>query len=296
MFTLIGWGNNKSNEKKVEELENEIQEKKREIERLENEKRVLYDQNENFRRELKESRILMEKQLKTIVEEKDKIIHEKNQLIVNERARNDSSLGSVSNQVTDVFDEAVNSLSDFLSTLASKFEFCTSDFVERKRACHQRLIESLFGEGIWKLLKRTMESKKMSKTEISRMISLEEIKGSERYCESLLRVLNSSVERLIREEIGLEIGLDVETLACINTLTRNTLHLAGTLILSEPRMTVFVPKSGANGESFNPDKHEDASFEQEIVITFVKRPGLICRVDNRVFARASVETVARKLE
>lgn len=73
----------------------------------------------------------------------------------------------------------------------------------------------------------------------------------------------------------------------------HAINLAALSIVSRPRMEIIEPKKG---KPFNPELYEDASADYEIKVKKIKRPGLMCSADNRVFTRASVTTTLTKFD
>lgn len=258
-------------------------------------------QQQNFATE--KEKLLKEKgDFHLLIEKKDKEIAEQKQLLINERARNDSSIGSdyLSNgeikisQVQKLFDEAVNCLSELLVATSSYCGSDTDSFQKHKKSFHQKVIASLFGEGLWKLVKK---KDRRTEKKISTILTGKEGDELDRKTleTSLVSTIEGTIDRLVEEEFQSMVQRSDEIQTCIKTCAQHALLLATHMTLCEPKMGVIVPKFGKK-ETFNPEKHEDASITHQMIVSFTKRPGLICTIDNRVVTRASVETVLKNLE
>jgi len=228
---------------------------------------------------------LEEKQI--LNEQKDKIIAEKTQAIINERAINDSSIvscnlddGSIKPQdVLNQFDKLMDSILDLRCSIVELPEIKTN-----QRLVHKLLLAALFGDGFWKLLKKPLDTRRLTKQSVAKILTRNQ---DERF-EEVQQFLQEHLEISLRDSLGKLIGEEIDKLEPnVRECCENALFLAVYLISSEPIMGIISPKEK---DDFNPEKHEDATSEGRMTVKSVKRPGLICVRDNRVFARASVET------
>lgn len=235
--------------------------------------------------------------MKTTIESKDKIIAEKNQAIINAKASNDSSIvssnsndGSIRPQIVqEQFNLLMDSITDLQSTLRNELGSDSLDDSKRiVKNIYKKLLESLLDPGIWKILKKPMDTKKVTKHGVAMVLSGKQgdEKGlDKKELECLFQThIGVHIQTMIDKEVGKEMKM-IDPL--VQECSRQSLLLAAHLVVSEPQMGIISPKKGSE---FNPDKHEDATSEFRMVVELMKRPGLICKKDNKVFCKAFVET------
>jgi len=274
--------------------ESGMQKMKDEFERMKHEKEELIGQTQQMQQDIET--------YQRFIKEKDKTISEQSQLLINERTRNDSSICSSSffqegidkSMVQLHFDTTLDSISELLSALSKSVNLTNCPtFDQKKRIFHQKLIGCLFGDGLEKNLRR---ERNMTEYKIANILSGKEDdeKEKEKLTNNLITRIEQEITKLIQVELGMETQTKGRVTECITDCGKSSLALFVSLTLCVPRMGVIVPKLGGK-ELFNPEKHEDATVEYEMLVSSIKRPGLICEVDNRVFSKASVETIFKRL-
>lgn len=279
---------------RLTQYESERLKMKDEFERMKHEKEELIGQTQQMQQDIEA--------YQRFIKEKDKTISEQSQLLINERTRNDSSICSSSffqegidkSMVQSHFDITLDSISELLSALSKSVNLTNCPtFDQKKRIFHQKLIGCLFGDGLEKILRR---ERNMTEYKIANILSGKEDdeKEKEKLTNNLITRIEQEITKLIQVELGMETQTKGRVTECITDCGKSSLALFVSLTLCVPRMGVIVPKLGGK-ELFNPEKHEDATVEYEMLVSSIKRPGLICEVDNRVFSKASVETIFKRL-
>ncbi len=169
------------------------------------------------------------------------------------------------------------------------------DSEQRLSSLYQSLVKSLFDVDLWKMksLKKRMESMRLS-PRAAAALWLEKDASNKNSASSMKQLLVNEVQVFIRNIIEKEVMTMKELLEKdINDCAEQVLCLTAFLVVSQPKMKVIVPKKGSE---FNPIQHEDSTMDLRLVISSIKRPGLICATDNRVFSKALVETRQKKME
>ena len=288
-----------------QKIQDFLKQKQEFCDNLTREKNQLHEQNEYLNQSLQNSNRAKEtlsnecEKLSETVGELKKTIADKSQELIGVMADMDSSIFSSSDSddgkirpqiVHKQFDTLMDIIHELQLDIKSNCDSSTEDYSKRMSNVYKKILESLFDPGLWKILKKPMESKRLLKQSMCLVLTgkQENEKGmnKELLKNFLLPPIESHLKKIIEKGTGKDLSNEF---ACklIKKSAENALFLAAQLVVSKPTMGIIAPKKGSD---FNPDKHEDATCETKMVVTSIKRPGLICVRDNRVFAKASVET------
>ncbi len=189
------------------------------------------------------------------------------------------------------FDELMDSIHELQLSVKESCDSSTENYSTRMTNLYKKILESLFEPGLWKLLKKPMESKRLFKTSMCLVLvgKQDAEKGMDKRALEiyLLPHIEASLKKLIEKEAGQALTDSTTINENIKESAANALTLAALSVVSKPAMGIILPKKG---EIYNPEKHEDATCEKKMVVSSIKRPGLMCTRDNNIFIKASVET------
>jgi myosin heavy subunit len=248
----------------------------------------------------KETILKEKKELEEKIEDQSKIIGQKSQELINLRAERNTNIrvrridedGAITPwSVQEEFEQLLNTLAELQRKISDYINKEETDIEIKKKNCYKILIENCFEPNIWKTVTNQMKKNKLSNIQVSRVLSgkSKEEKGFD--YNAILRMLKPIIEQKIMKELlklVVEEALSNESIkTVIEEIAEKALLLASNIIVVEPRMAIVSAKKG---DPFNPEKHEDITAEYKFVVVSLKRPGLICTVDNNVLVKASVET------
>lgn len=235
-------------------------------------------------------------QLKKEIEELKQTVTDKNQEVIDIMSDMDSSTFSNyeskirPHNVLKQFEALLDSVHELQSVVKDNYDSISENSRDRMKNVYKKILESLFESGLWKILRKPMESKRLLKQSMCLVLagkqSTERGMNKDTLERYLLPHIESNLRNIIERDIGLHI-LDDRVNECIRESAENALTLAALSIVSKPTMGIILPY---RGDIYNPEKHEDATCEVKMIISSVQRPGLLCTRDNKVFVKASVET------
>lgn len=282
----------------IKKQEDTIEQLHFQVDETENKKHQVdfYKQRDEFEKE--------KAKLELIIEQKQKMIAEKDQAILDIREDYDSSIvtrGPDENTIRprhtqEKFDDLMNEICELQRTIVYQMDTNSPDFEKNRNLIYKKLIGTLFEQGFWKLVKKPMNDRKLKNKQGLSMVLVGKQKLENGMTkEELDTLLGSYIENDLKIFIQKGAGgtFDygkIEKL--VKECSKQSIFFAAQLFLSKPNMGIIEPKKG---DVLNPYMHEDATTEYEMIVESIKRPGLICTADNRVFIRASVETKIKQL-
>lgn len=193
--------------------------------------------------------------------------------------------------VSSTFDELMDAISHLQLAIVSQMDKNSLDFETRKNLWYSKILKMLF-EPQLKSLYMVVQKHFSNKQEVAKLLlggvdtyggkTTEEMKAF------VAEIYNKRLIKLIPE------GMDEKILSqMINDCVNKSILLGAQIILSEPKMSVIMPKKG---KAFNSWQCEDATAEYQLVNDHVKRPGLMCEVDGKIFQFASVTTIMKTIK
>jgi DNA polymerase III delta prime subunit len=118
-------------------------------------------------------------ELLKVIEDRNRVITEKEQELINMRAENDSTIVTRNFQkdnsvvplsVQKDFEELLNLISDLQVNIFNCSRAQDPNIESKKKICYRLLIENCFEPNIWKTVNKEMKSLKLSTLQVSRVI------------------------------------------------------------------------------------------------------------------------------